>query len=143
MASASVKVVGLDGLQRFLINLAPKAKREIKTVTEATGRLMEAEAKRRAPVDTGKLRQSITYEPIKGGFGAGLSANVAYWAYVEFGTGGLVEIPDEFAELASGFKGKGKRRINRAAQPFLIPAFLKYRDVYYDEIGKALDRILR
>lgn len=143
MAANPVTIRGLNDLQRFLINLAPRAKREIKELTETTGRLMEAEAKQRVPVDTGKLRQSITYEPIKGGSGAGLSANVAHWAYVEFGTGGLVEVPAGFEDIAGAYKGKGERTINRAAQPFLIPAFLKYKDIYYQRVGEALDRILK
>ncbi|WP_077920415.1 HK97-gp10 family putative phage morphogenesis protein [Spirosoma sp. 209] len=143
MAKSAVTVKGVSQLQGFFLRLAPRVRREVLTITETTGRLMEADAKQRAPVDTGKLRQSITYEPTNGGFGAGLSANVAYWAWVEFGTGGLVEVPPGFEDLAAGYKGKGKRTINRAAQPFLIPAFLKYRDAYYEQISAALDRLLR
>ena len=143
MAKATVQVRGLSGVQRFFLSLVPSVKREVRQVTEATGRLMEADAKQNAPVDTGKLRQSITYEPTNGGYGAGLSANVAYWAWVEFGTGGEVEVPDGFEDIANQFRGKGKRTINRPAQPFLIPAYLKYRDKYVALIEERLNRILR
>ncbi len=143
MAKARVEVKGLGNVQRFFVGLLPRVKADVKQITEATGRLMEAEAKQRAPVDTGKLRQSITYEPTNGGFGAGLSANVAYWAWVEFGTGGEVEVPEGFEDLAGQFRGKGKRTINRPPQPFLIPAYLKYRDKYYQMIEERLNRILR
>lgn len=143
MAKSGVSVRGISDLQRFLLNLAPRAKREIKQVTEATGRLIEAEAKQRAPVDTGKLRQSITYEPIKGGMGAMVSVNVPYGLWIEFGTGGLVEIPEGFEDLAATARGSGKREVNIPAQPYLIPAWLKYKDRYYQGVQDALDRIFK
>lgn len=138
----SIKVTGLNALQRTLINLAPRAKRDIKEITEATGRNIEVDAKQRVAVDTGKLRQSIHYEPTNGGFGAAVSANQPYWAFVEFGTGGSVEVPQGFEDLAAGFKGKGKRTINLPARPFLIPAFLIHADKYYEAVSARLDKIL-
>lgn len=139
----AVKITGLNAVQRLLLNIVPQTKREIQGITENTIRLMQAEAVQRAPVNTGKLRQSISFEITKGGLAASLSANVAYWAYVEFGTGGEVEVPEGFEDLAGPYKGKGKRTINRAAQPFMIPAYLKYRDAYYKAISDAIGRILR
>ncbi|QMW05332.1 HK97-gp10 family putative phage morphogenesis protein [Spirosoma foliorum] len=139
----SVRIRGFNELERFLLNLAPRTKRECQIATEASIREMQADAMQHAPVDTGKLRQSITFEITKGGLAASLSANVEYWAYVEFGTGGLVEVPEGFEELAGPYKGKGKRTINRAAQPFLIPAFLRHSEAYYKRIDDALGRIFR
>ncbi|GAB4001521.1 hypothetical protein GCM10028807_57870 [Spirosoma daeguense] len=141
--ASSVAIKGMSGLQRFLLNLAPSLKREIKVITETTGRNIEADAKRRAPVDTGKGRQSIRYEPTKGGLGASVSVNEPYMWYHEFGTGGAVEIPEGFDEFASGLRGKGERTINLPARPFLIPAFIVHREKYYKDVQDALDRLFR
>ena len=93
----------------------------VRQEVERAGRLGEAKAVSLAPVDLGKLKQSIHYEPTRRGFGARLTANVDYAAYQEFGTGGEVDIPEGFETLARKFKGKGERTINMPAQPYLIP----------------------
>ena len=59
----------------------------------------EAGAKRRAPVDTGNLRDSITTNIASDGKSAEVGTNVEYAPYVEFGT------------------------VHQAAQPYLLPAF--------------------
>lgn len=60
--------------------------------------LVENEAKRRCPVDTGQLRQSITHQVIDS---TGIiGTNVEYAPYVEYGTG----------KYASGpYEGKGRQ----------------------------------
>lgn len=47
--------------------------------------LVEGDAKKRCPVDTGQLRASITYE-VEGNTGV-VGTNVEYAPYVEYGTG--------------------------------------------------------
>jgi hypothetical protein len=47
--------------------------------------LVENDAKKRCPVDTGQLRQSITHE-VEGNTGV-IGTNVEYAPYVEYGTG--------------------------------------------------------
>lgn len=141
MAASAIRLRGFSDLQRLFLNAVPKTKRGLQEVTEGTIRLMQADAQSRVAVDTGKARQAITYELSKGGLVASLSCNVAYWAYLEFGTGGLVDIPEGFEDLAAPYKGSGKRQINLPARPFMVPAFLKYREVYYKGVENILDKI--
>ena len=54
-----------------------------------------------------------------------------------------MEVPPGFEDLAGPYKGTGKRTINRPAQPFLIPAFLRGRDDYYRAIEQILDRLFQ
>jgi len=115
----------------------------IKDEIEASGRETELKAKQLAPVDLGKLRQSINYSKINGGLGAMVSVNVSYAAYQEFGTGGSVNVPAEMRELAEHYKGKGVRVINLRPQPFLYPAFVENRKKLVDTLKKKLRTILR
>ncbi len=79
-------------------------------------------AKRNVVVDNGFLRNSIGFEPLSK-LTYTVEAKAKYAAYVEFGTGGLVDIPSGYEQYAAIFKGKGIRRVNLRARPFLIPAF--------------------
>ena len=45
-----------------------------------------------------------------------------YAAYVEFGTGGLVDIPKGLESYAIQFKGLGIRQVNLPARPYFFPA---------------------
>ena len=118
-----MKWLGLDKVESKLRSLAYGIPEAAKAEIEFTGRMIEADAKAAAPVDTGKLRQSIHYEPTNGGFGDRLSVNVPYGYWVEFGTGALVQIPDGWEGFAAQFRGKGIREVNLPARPYIIPAF--------------------
>ena len=48
----------------------------------------------------------------------GFTAN--YAAYVEFGTGGMVDVPSGLEEYAIQFKGAGIKQVNLPARPFLF-----------------------
>lgn len=111
---------------------------KIKSLVEVAGRNAEHEAKTNAPVDLGKHRQNIVYEPTKRGFGARLTANMPYAAYLEFGTGTSVDIPAGFEELAEKFKGKGVRQINLPPRPHIIPAAIRA----YEQLKRDIERIL-
>jgi HK97 gp10 family phage protein len=81
--------------------------------------LVEGEAKKRCPVDTGKLRASIT--PVIESWAAGyVGTNTAYAPFVEYGTR------------------------NTPAQPFLEPAFLEGKKqadkIFGDAIARAIAR---
>lgn len=94
----------------------------VKEQVEIVGRKGELEAKQKAPIDLGKLRQGIFYESTNNGYGARLTANVNYAAYVEFGTGGKIQVPFGFDRMAKEFKGGNVKVINMKAQPYLIPS---------------------
>jgi len=62
-----------------------------------------------------------------------------YAPYVEFGTGINVSIPQGFSDFAMQFYVNGKGTMK--AQPFLIPAYLKYRKVFLSDMRKIAKNI--
>ena len=63
-----------------------------------------------------------------------------YAPFVEFGTGGLVEVPNELKEMAIKFKGKGIKEVNLPARPFLYPALIRGRAQYLEKLKKVLEK---
>lgn len=60
--------------------------RTIAKILTEWGMVLETEAKKRAPVDTGNLRNSITYETDVADKAVYVGTNVEYAPYQEFGT---------------------------------------------------------
>ena len=82
-------------------------------------------AKQNVVVDSGNLKQSIKAE--RKGKTAEVVAGAKYAPYVEFGTGGKVDLNDMLelgipASYASQFKGKGIKDVNLPARPFFFNA---------------------
>lgn len=80
-------------------------------------------AKRAAPVDKGALKQSISTQ--RSGKSVNVVAAANYAPYVEFGTGGSVDLTDMTQlgipeSYAAQFKGKGIREVNLPARPFFF-----------------------
>ena len=80
-------------------------------------------AKRSAPVDKGSLKQSISAQ--RSGKSVNVVAAAHYAPYVEFGTGGRVDLTDMTQlgippSYAAQFKGKGIRDVNLPARPFFF-----------------------
>jgi hypothetical protein len=61
-------------------------------------------------------------------------SDAEYSAYVEFGTGGLVDVPTGLEGYAMQFKGKGIRQINLAPRPFFFPAAFKHFKLLMEKI---------
>ncbi len=127
----------LDGLSKALSEIdkyTADVREEVGLEMIELGNAIETQAKGACPVNYGNLRESI--KVLRGeGEGAGannLTANIAvlanYAAYVEFGTGTDVSVPEfiegleDLPEYAMQFKGKGVRKINFPARPFFFPA---------------------
>jgi HK97 gp10 family phage protein len=132
---------GMDKLQKAIDS---KNKALIIGVdNEMKATVMEINSKQisRAPIDTGKLRQSIDYKKeanlsytlLTQGMGA------KYAPYVEFGTGGMVEIPKGLESEAAKFKGRGIRKVNMKAQPFFFAPFFEEKNNLIKRIQKLLD----
>ena len=61
-----------------------------------------------------------------------------YGAYVEFGTGTKVVAPADVSDYAWTFKGKGIRKVNLRARPYLFPAWrlgIKEMSVKLERMG--------
>lgn len=133
--------VELEGLQDTLNRLRKSADdiaQEVDDELAAGVRMMEKSAKRLAPVDTGRLRSSISTSRVQF-LTWELVAQTEYAAYVEFGTGGLVDVPPGLEDYALQFKGKGIRQVNLLARPYFFPSIRAYIPEVVRNIKKVLN----
>jgi len=147
--SVKVEVKGLNEFHRSLKRYAKQYPEEVKSSIRAAVFDLDRRAKRAAPVSSsneytgGSLRQSIKAEIRDNGFTGIVSAGGAiapYAPYVEFGTGGKVEIPDGWQEVAAQFKGKGIRTVNLAPRPYLIPNFNIIQKTFLARIRRKIEK---
>ena len=117
-----------------------EAIQEITNIVQLTAQQVEDKAKQLAPIDNGTLRQSISsaLNIENKGMSAIVVANQPYSAYHEFGTGGLVDVPEGWGEMAMQFKGKGIRQINIMPRPFMYPSYLYGKSIFNKDIKEAL-----
>tara|TARA_R110000787_G_scaffold112981_1_gene221945 strand:+ start:1274 stop:1714 length:441 start_codon:yes stop_codon:yes gene_type:complete len=133
----NAKILGIKQLTRKFDSFKQEGLVKVAGITRAVAGDIEAEAKILAPKDTGKLAQGIKTEPIDE-LTYRILATEVYSAFMEFGTGGLVDIPKGWEALASQFKGEGKKQINLSPQPFMYPAFKKGEKLYHRDLKRAL-----
>lgn len=118
----------------FFTDFAKKYKEEYVEILTETVQNIETEAITMAPVDLGILRASINGEV--DGLNGVIGTNVRYAPYMEFGTGGLVDVPAGLEDYAIKFKGSGIKQVNIPPHPFLIPAFKKHTTIMMAELEK-------
>ena len=98
------EIKGLKKLLKDLVALGDEGREVVESVTMITAEEIARDAKIHAKVgDTGKLQQSIKaieVDDLNWKVFANATGLAPYAAYVEFGTGGLVEVPDELKEMA-------------------------------------------
>lgn len=92
------------------------------------------DAQGKVPAKTRRLRNSIMSVFNKARQITRSGTNVEYSPYVEFGTGTMVDVPAGLEDYAAQFKGKGLRKVNLPARPFLFPAFMKQRQMLLNRI---------
>lgn len=102
--------IDISGSDKIINNLK-KFGEEGLIITEKLLKIKSQEiankAKELAPVDIGNLRENIVNEEIAP-LQYQVSAKAFYSAYMEFGTGKRVKVPQEFNSMALEFKRKGK-----------------------------------
>ena len=120
------------------------AERLAVAVTNSTAEDMVTAAQLRVPVNINQLRLSIGKTTARVGYNRSFFfANAPYAAYVEFGTGSGVRIPNGFTDMAAPFKGKGIRRRDYGAKPFFIPSYLEGIQQYPKQLKKVLEVLTR
>jgi phage gpG-like protein len=136
----SIELKGVKGVIKDLKKEGGRIAQDVDDELSAGMVMMERSAKRLAPVGkgTGRLRSSITASRVEFLVWE-LVAQVDYAAYVEFGTGDLVDIPKGLEGYASQFKGKDIRKVNLPARPFFFPSVFAYNK----EIAKGIKDILK
>jgi HK97 gp10 family phage protein len=137
-----MQIKGINSVIADLRKYGKEAEKDIEGVTELVARNIEKYAKQSAPANFGKLGQSIKAvqeSPLNWTVEAG-GVIAPYAPFVEFGTGGLVNVPTELKEQAIKFKGRGIKQINLRARPFLYPALIRGREEYLTKLKKVLDK---
>ena len=167
MAKESIK--GIPEVIKELRAIGKDMEKLIDAETLDIAMQIEADAKKYAPKNFGKLAQSINHEKIKES-NYRIGTNELYAGYMEFGTGTKVNVPTEFKDLAASFKGKkGNYKEGLAAiklwckakgidekfawvifakilgagvnpQPFLYPAWVKGKKQYLNNLTKLLKK---
>ena len=139
---AGLLTLDLKGFSEVMANLDKMdktIKQEVSATLERGAQTYVRNAKRDAPVDHGRLKNSISYYPL-----APLSFNVVcavdYAAYLEWGTITKVHIPAEEIQYASQFKGRGLRKTGGI---FPHPFFFKQQAVVKDQIETGINAILK
>ena len=124
----SFRIEGLDALIKRMGKLAPEIAKEVAMEVNASALAIQSKARRSVAsnsTDKGRLVGSIQLKEVNTGdkIMYTVGSRLKYAPYVEFGTGGTVNVPAGYEDFAIQFKGKGIRKINLKPRPYLIPAF--------------------
>ena len=124
----SFKIEGLDALIKRLGKLPIEIEKEVAEEVNASALSIQNKAKKSVAAnstDNGTLLGSIQLVSVLKDKRIlyTVGSRLKYAPYVEFGTGGTVNVPAGYEDFAIQFKGKGIRKINLRPRPYLIPAF--------------------
>lgn len=136
--------IEVKGLKETIDKLGDESEEIKKRVDFAIGigvESMATEAKNRVPVDTGRLKNSISAAK-KGEFSYTLVAQAKYAPYIEFGTGNLyVSTGDAvWDDLAIQFKGKGIKQVNLPPRPYLRPSVQRLLPIVLNDVQDILNQ---
>ena len=133
-----IDIRGIKELEKELKKASKEILKEVDGAMEASVKRMEVAAKAAVPKETGRLHNSIAGNK-KGEFQYELVADVDYAAYVEFGTGALVDVPKGLESYAIQFLGRGIKEVNLPAHPYLFPAYETERKELIKDIKAILN----
>jgi HK97 gp10 family phage protein len=100
----SLKVQGLERLQKVFFQLPVAARRELKNELKITAAEIRDNAKKDAPTDEARLKQGISYKET-GALSFEIVAQTSYAGYLEFGTKSKAVIPAGLEDQASKLRG--------------------------------------
>ena len=146
----SVQMIGDERFRRLAQDTA-FVSGPLRTFLARSGFTVEAEAKRRSPVDTGRLRASIATDVQP--FMVSIGSNVKYAPFVEFGTRPHfppLQAMQPWARrhgFPSGNAGaflvaKAIARRGTKPKPFLVPALvnsLRQINIWLEDLGKEIE----
>jgi hypothetical protein len=139
MAGFKLKLEGNKALLKNLDKLNKGTKTIIGHEIEESINKIDADANsaiQAGIADKGGLKSNMHKETDKVKLRGQVEARAYYAPYIEFGTGGMVNVPQGLESYAMQFKGKGIKQVNLPPRPFLFPAF-------YAETPKLVERIKR
>jgi HK97 gp10 family phage protein len=137
-----MKIRGTSQVLNRLKRVSKEAELATKSAVVRNTDQMFSEALSAVPVLDGYLRGSgnSSYQDnqLTGVVSFGGQA-APYAPYVEFGTGSGVNIPEGFSAFAMQFYVNGKGTMK--AQPYLIPAYIKYKKIFLRDMRKIAKNI--
>jgi len=134
--------IDIDGLKGLMGKIDAKSKGltiEIDKALNTSIAEINKLQKSYTPVDNGVLRQGNRFMAAKEMYYL-IYNDVEYAPYVEFGTGGMVNIPAGLEDVAAQFKGKGIKKVNLPARPFFFRAFYEKQKELVDNIRTILTK---
>lgn len=142
----SFKIEGLDALIKRLGKLPIEIEKEVAEEVNASALAIQSKAKKSVAAnstDNGTLLGSIQLVSVLKDKRIlyTVGSRLKYAPYVEFGTGGTVNVPAGYEDFAIQFKGKGIRKINLRPRPYLIPAFESEMPILRKNIQKVIKNV--
>lgn len=131
-----------EALESDLEDLEDAIDRHLKAAMDRAALKIEADAKRMAPVESGRLRSSIGSEVKQTGTltKAHIGTNVEYAVWVERGRGPIEADPGEVLHFTVDGEEVFTKRVGPAeAQPFLAPAVEDNLDTVEEYLSQAID----
>jgi HK97 gp10 family phage protein len=141
---ASGRAEGRELAKKFR-EKSDKATNAVERAIQKGALQVERDAKINAPVDTGRLRASISHRLNNSGTdnpSASIGTNVEYAKYVEYGTAQRGEVSAAFLDIPENITYKTDKK-GMPAQPFLMPSFLKNKRAIMYDIKKAMQQVLK
>ena len=143
----SFKIEGLDALIKRLGKLPIEIEKEVAEEVNASALAIQSKAKKSVAAnstDNGTLLGSIQLVSVLKDKRIlyTVGSRLKYAPYVEFGTGGTVNVPAGYEDFAIQFKGKNGRVRNFNADPFFYPAVFKQRQELPKRIEKTLKTLM-
>lgn len=136
-----LKITGQKELFKKLAKFGEEAEQMVESITQVTAEEIATNAKQNAPVNFGKLKQSIHARKEGHLFHTVYVNNVPIGAYVEFGTGAFVDVPTEWVDMAWQFYVNGKGYLR--PQPFLYPAYVRGKAQYEKDLRQLLESLTK
>lgn len=134
----TVQVDGIDKIIKKIGSIPDAVAMEVDAEMDDVCRQFVNRAAEQAPVDTGLLKNRITYSGSHMKYE--IVADTKYAAYVEFGTITKVRVPTDLTSYAAQFKGKGvKKHGGMRARPYFFPQMA----VAQTQLNQALKAIAK
>ena len=99
-----VNISGLDSIKNALDKVGNSVKIDLSREINASALTIQNQAKKKAPVNFGQLRNGIVLVK-DSDLTFTIESKASYSPYVEFGTGGKVSVPTDFQAYAQTFRG--------------------------------------
>lgn len=139
MGKFKLTINGNKALIKGLEKISKGTRMMVGDEIEASTYTIQSDAIQQAPVNDGFLKNSISAQNKE--LVGQVETGVHYAPYVEFGTGGMVNVPAGLEDYAIQFKGKGIKQVNLPPRPFFFPAFYRETPKLIERINKGLEKL--